>query len=81
MPGLKGAVSMRDLVRLALLLGPLAATTGCLADAPPPTLTPRVAACGDPCGAMVCPAGSECIWNDRCQPRCAPQPMTPTLRP
>jgi hypothetical protein len=33
------------------------------------------AACGDPCGAMVCPSGDRCTWNDRCQPRCEPQPM------
>lgn len=42
-----------------------------------PLLPPSQSACGDPCGAMVCPNGSSCTWNTKCQAHCEVQPLSP----
>ena len=64
-----------------LLMVSLSALGGGASTSHLPAMTPAAGACGDPCGAIVCPSGFQCTWNDRCQVHCEAQPMTPTFRP
>ena len=59
---------------MAVVIGALA---GCHKPAVPPLAGPGTSACGDPCAAMVCPAGMRCTWSTSCHAHCEPQAAAP----
>jgi hypothetical protein len=66
---------MRAFAIVAAIVVATFALGGCHGPSLPMSRAPGNPACGDPCAAMVCPSGNVCSWNDRCQPRCDPQPL------
>jgi hypothetical protein len=56
----------------------VSALTGCKTPPPFPMSRSAGANCGDPCGAMQCPSGYDCTWDEQCHPRCDMRmPQTP----
>jgi hypothetical protein len=62
---------MRALAIVALLVG----VVGCARSPLPMSRAPASNCAADPCAAMVCPPGDQCVWDTNCRPRCEQQPL------